>query len=153
MDSSIITSNYSNNPSTMYGTQIIELLSDMVTYDNNIGKFSLPYISPDTNNNSAYDYVLKKNNTGIIINKNNNLGLSRISTSNYLEITIPKHLFTIKEIQTKITPNASRSDGYYTSCNPVDVNTIIYNDFHKGQKFLMINLAGNVNKPYIIGVV
>ena len=153
MDSSIVKSNYSNNPSTMYGTQIVELLSDVVTYDNNIGKFSLPYISPDTNNGTAYDYTLPKNNTGNIINKDNNLGLSRITTSNYLEITIPKHLFTIKEIQTKITPNASRSDGYYTSCNPVAVNTIIYNEFVKGQKFLMINLAGNVNKPHIIGVI
>ena len=29
----------------------------------------------------------------------------------------------------------------------------IYNEFLKGQQFIILNLGGNVNKPYIIGVI
>lgn len=153
MDSTVIAQNYSNSNSTKYGVQIIELASETVTYENNIGNFKFPYVTPTMAGNDTFDQTLPKNNTSNIINKSNNLGLVRITTSNYITLTIPRHLFTIKEIITHITPNASfGGEGYYVSCSPVATNTIVYNPFVKGNKFLVVNLAGNVNKPYIIGV-
>ena len=153
MDSTVIAQNYSNSTSTKFGVQIIELASEIVTYENNIGNFKFPYVTPTMAGKDAFDKTLPKYNSSNVINKSNNLGLSRITTSNYLTLTIPRHLFTIKEIITTITPNeVIGGEGYYVACNPKAVNTIVYNPFVKGNKFLVVNLAGNINKPYIIGV-
>lgn len=149
MDSSISAKNYINDSSISYGAQIIELLSERVTYAKNIGRFLPPYITPSSGN-QVYERILPKNSSSNIINKSNNLGLSKITVTNYIDIEIPKHLFTINRID--ITPNeVIGGEGYYVSCSPKA--TIVYNDFLKGQKFLVINLGGNINKPYIIGVV
>lgn len=149
MDSSRIPNNYINNPSVMYPAQMIELATEKVTYDNNIGKFIPLYMTPSSGT-EVYERTLPKNSTSNIVNKSNNLGLSKITVSNYLELTVPKYLFTIKDIQ--ITPNATfGEDGYYVSCAPKA--KIIYNEYLKGQKFLLIHLGGDINKPYIIGVV
>lgn len=152
MDSTLNPQNYANNPMTMLGSQIVTLVSEKATYDTNIGKFTFPYITSTTQTSEAFERTLPKNNTSNVINKNN-LGISRITTSNYIELAIPRHLFTIKEIITTITPNASKSDGYYVGCNPKATHQIIYNEFLKGQQFIILNLGGNVNKPYIIGVI
>ena len=148
MDSNVIPKNYANNPSISYGAQIIELMSEKVTYGQNIGRFVPPYITP-SESGQVYERTLPKQNISNILNRSNNLGLSKITVTNYIDIEIPKHLFTINRIE--ITTNArTGGEGYYVSCNPQA--KIIYNEFYKGQKFLIVNLGGNLNKPYIIGV-
>ena len=79
--------------------------------------------------------------------------ISAINLALIASFTVPKHLFYIKEIQTTIAPNASKDEGHYTSCNPKATHVIVYNEFLKGQQFLVTNLGGNVNKPYILGVI
>lgn len=153
MDSSRMTNTFANNNEVKFGSQILVLQSDKVTYDNNVGKFAFTTITPEASSQNPTDRVRPINNTSKIVNANKNtLGINRITESNYIELSIPKHLFTIKEIKTTITPNRSYSDGYMVSCNPKAEHEIIYNDFLKGNKFLCVNLGGNISNPIIIGV-
>lgn len=152
MDSTVMKNNYATSGAVQLGLQIVTLLTEKVTFDNNIGQFAFPSITPNTSMSEAYDRSMPKTGTGNVINKDN-LGITNITNSNYIELTVPKHLFYIKEIQTTIAPNASKDEGYYTSCNPKATHIIVYNEFLKGQQFLVTNLGGNVNKPYILGVI
>ena len=152
MDSSVMRNNYATSGTMQLGLQIVTLLTEKVTFANNIGQFAFPSITPNTNMGEAYDRPMPKTGTGNVINKDN-LGITNITNSNYIQLTIPKHLFHIVEIQTTIAPNATKDEGHYSSCNPKATHVIIYNEFLKGQQFLIVNLGGNVNKPYIIGVI
>ena len=152
MDSTVMKNNYATSGAVQLGLQIVTLLTEKVTFDNNIGQFAFPSITPNTSMSEAYDRSMPKTGTGNVINKDN-LGITNITNSNYIELTVPKHLFYIKEIQTTITPNAFKDEGHYTSCNPKATHVIVYNEFLKGQQFLVTNLGGNVNKPYILGVI
>lgn len=154
MDSSIKSNNYASSAKLNLGLQVVTLLSEKITFDQNIGQFSMPYVTPSDTSSEAYDRTLPTKGTGNVINSNGtSLGISRITNSNYVELTVPKHLFHIIQIQTTITPNATKDEGHYTSCRPVATHTIIYNEFLKGQQFLVVNLGGNINKPYIVGVI
>ena len=152
MDSTVMKNNYATSGAVQLGLQIVTLLTEKVTFDNNIGQFAFPSITPNTSMSEAYDRSMPKTGTGNVINKDN-LGITNITNSNYIELTVPKHLFYIKEIQTTITPNASKDEGHYVSCSPKATHVIVYNEFLKGQQFLVTNLGGNVNKPYILGVI
>ena len=153
MDSTVMKNNYATSGAVQLGLQIVTLLTEKVTFDNNIGQFAFPSITPNTSMNEAYNRSMPKTGTGNVINKDN-LGITNITNSNYIELTVPKHLFYIKEIQTTIAPNASLGhESCYVSCSPKATHVIIYNEFLKGQQFLVTNLSGNVNKPYILGVI
>lgn len=152
MDSTVMKNNYATSGAVQLGLQIVTLLTEKVTFDNNIGQFAFPSITPNTSMSEAYDRSMPKTGTGNVINKDN-LGITNITNSNYIELTVPKHLFYIKEIQTTIAPNASKDEEHYTLCNPKATHVIVYNEFLKGQQFLVTNLGGNVNKPYILGVI
>lgn len=128
--------------------QLVVLMSDKVTIDNREGKFYIPIVNIDTNENDA-----PKNNTipsssrYNLINKDN-LGSSKITTSNYIDLIVPKYLFSIKDI--KIETKVSRSEGFYTSCKPTP--KIIYDEYPKGTAFIAVFVSGNRQKPRIIGV-
>ena len=141
---------YANSNEVLYAVHYATLVSDKVTYDNNVGKFVLSYITPNIVSDS-FDQTLPKNSTSNVINsKGNNLGVSRVTTSNNIEIIVPKYLFYITEI--KITPNTTRSsEGCLGSCNPKA--TIVRKEFLKDQKFIIANVGGSVNTPIIIGVI
>lgn len=123
------------------------LLMTDVTYENNIGKFIIPTLSPSMGNDLV-DLSIPRGNTSNVINKDN-LGLTKITSSNYFELVIPRHLFTIKEI--KINPNLSYSDGYVSNSNPQA--TIVYDEFKKGQMFIATYTKANKENPVIIGVI
>lgn len=124
----------------------VTLMSDKVTIDNPIGKFIIPMLTPILGNDSLIESSVPKKNTQNVINRDN-LGLSPITVSNYMELKIPKNLFSIKEI--KITPNTITSgDSGIIACNPQA--QIIYDEFVKGQEFV---IAGVNDDPIIIGVV
>lgn len=131
-------------------TENILLVSELITFDNNIGKFIIPTLTP-TLSNEPTDISMPKGSTSNLINKDN-LGLSKITTSNYFELEVPKHLFTIKEIT--INPNIARSgedNNYITNISPT--TTIIYNEFIKGQRFIVTYTKANKEDPVIIGVI
>ena len=144
MDSSVMKSNYINNKSNSLGLHYIELISEKVTYDANIGQFIISYLTPNLST-EAYDTKLPRNPTSNVINRDQlSLGVSNITASNYVELPIPKHLFYITNI--KVHHPAEES--------PVDNEaTIIRKEYFKGQKFLVTNLAGNYDTPIIIGVI
>ena len=125
----------------------IVLIDDKLTYENNKGRFIIPSLTPTMNQNAIAESTLPKQTNQNVINREN-LGLSRITVSNYIELEVPKHLFTIKDIT--IVPNAHRDEGHYTSCSPKA--TIIYNEFLKGQKFVVVYMKENNENPVIIGV-
>lgn len=152
MDSSVMRNNYATSGAIQLGLQVVTLLSEKVTFDQNVGQFAFPFVTPNANMSEAYDRTMPKTGTGNIINRDN-LGVTNITNSNYIELTVPKHLFYIMEIQTMIKPNATMDEGHYASCSPVATHKIIYNEFLKGQQFLITSLGGNINKPYIIGVI
>lgn len=144
MDSSVMKSNYINNKSNSLGLHYIELVSEKVTYDANIGKFIISYLTPNLSK-EAYDTTLPRNSTSNVINRDQlSLGVSNITTSNYVELPIPKHLFYITEIKVHHPAEESPTDNYAT---------IIRKEYYKGQKFIVANLAGNYDSPIIIGVI
>lgn len=125
--------------------EIMILMSDKVTIDNPIGKFVIPTLTPVLGNGSLIESSIPKKSTQNIINRDN-LGASSITVSNYIELKIPKHLFSIKEIV--IVPNTrSSGDSGIVSCAPKA--TIIYDEFIKGCQFIIVGK----DDPRIIGVI
>ena len=148
MDSSIMKINYINNKSNSLGIHYIELISDKVTYDNNIGKFVMSYLTPNLSKNE-YDTQLPRQSASNVINRDQlSLGVSNITTSNYIELPIPKYLFYI----TNIAVSVYHPGGDESSTNQATV-TINRMEYVRGQKFLVSNLAGNYDNPVIIGVI
>ena len=144
MDSSIMKNNFVNNKANMLGLHYIELISDKVTFENNIGKFVMTYLTPNVSK-SEYDTQLPRQSASNVINRDQlSLGVSAITTSNYVELKIPKHLFYITSISVYHPGGDSSSTNYAT------IKRI---EYYKGQKFLVSNLAGNYDNPVIIGVI
>lgn len=165
MDSSVMANNYSNSTGLAYGIHYITLASDEVTFENNKGKFILTYITPNLDNSESYDTTLPKNSvSNVINNKANNLGVDSITTSNYVEITIPKHLFYITKIDTvtTTTTNTTTSVSHSEGSSPrasskstsvsKSTNVITRITYKKGQQFLALNKDKNYSTPIIIGV-
>lgn len=148
MDSSTI-SNYANDNSILYSLQIAQLLNnELVTYENNKGKFVLAYITPNIQSDGdLYTRRIPKNGANNVIN-NDNLGLTKVIKTNYIELEVPRNLFTVKEV--KIKNHVTRSDGYLTSIT--SEAEVIYNQFTSEDRFYVLNLGGNVNNPKIIGI-
>ena len=148
MNSEIIPKNYATSNEIIYGAHFVTLVSPKVTYENPTGKFALSYATPNMSNGSEYSMTLPKNSTSNVINKDN-LGTSKITTSNYITLTVPKHYFYITkiDIQTNITPCHHGAVG---SCNPK--NIIYRKEYTKGQRFLVINAGGNIDSPVSVGV-
>ena len=144
MDSSIMKNNFVNNKANMLGLHYIELISDKVTFENNIGKFVMTYLTPNVSK-SEYDTQLPRQSASNVINRDQlSLGVSAITTSNYVELKIPKYLFYITSISVYHPGGDSSSTNYAT------IKRI---EYYKGQKFLVSNLAGNYDNPVIIGVI
>jgi len=120
------------------------LLSDVVTYENNKAKITVPSLTPSMSTDITVDNKIPNRGGGNVINKDN-LGATSITTTNYLEVEIPRYLFTIKEIQ--IVPNTRHGgeDNAIVYCNPKAV--IVYNEFIKGQRFYV------TDDQLVIGVV
>lgn len=138
MESSVSTNNYANSNQLNYGAHYVTLASDSVSFGNNVGKFILSYITPNLSTDTSYDTKLPKNSgKNVINNKNNNLGISNVTSSNYVELTVPKHLFYVTEIK--------HTD---IGTDPV-VDRVTYT---KGQKFLVVHMDNEFTTPYIIGV-
>lgn len=147
--------NTSSINDTLDGIDTVILIDEKITVDQRVGKFLLPSVTPTMNQDSAVQTSVPKRSTQNIINREN-LGTTSITASNYIELTIPKHLFTIKDIQVQstISPNAKTGDdGYYTSCSPKATNTVIinYNEFLKGQEFIVAYISKE--NIAIIGVI
>jgi hypothetical protein len=143
MDGRIIANNsYANNPNVKFGAHYVELL-EPVSYENNIGKFSMSYINPNTNTASAIDTVLPKNPATNVQNSNaNQLGINRITSSNYVQIVVPKYLFYVTGVDIKAHGEGEKP-----------VATVVRKTYNKGQKFVVVNCNGDYNSPVIVGVV
>lgn len=148
MDGTLI-SNYSNDSSILYSLQIAQPLNnELITYENNVGKFMLAYITPNIQaGGDEMSTRVPKNGASNVVNKDN-LGLTKIVKTNFIELEVPRNLFTVKEVQIK--NHVTRSDGYLTSVT--SEAKVIYNTFSSEDKFYVLNLGGNVNNPRIIGI-
>lgn len=153
MESSMMPNNYTNNNDVLYGAHYATLVSTSVTYENPIGKFILSYVTPNMDDSSIYERTLPKNSTSNVINKDN-LGTTKITTSNYINIEVPRYMFYIENIE--IISNTQYSGCVHcgfsamNSCNPQ--TKITRKSYKKGQKFAIINIGGDIDTPYIIGV-
>lgn len=144
MDSSIMKNNYINSKSNTLGIHYVELISEKVTYDNNIGKFVMSYLTPNVSK-SEYDTQLPRQSASNVINRDQlSLGVSAITTSNYVELKVPRHLFYITNI------SVYHPGGDESSTNNATITRV---EYYKGQKFLVSNLAGNYDNPVVIGVI
>lgn len=138
MESSVSANNYVNSDQLSYGAHYVTLASDSISFENNTGKFILTYITPNLSIDSSYDTKLPKNSgRNVINNKNNDLGISNVTSSNYVELTVPKHLFYVTGVK---HPDIGT--------DPV-VERVTYN---KGQKFLVVHMDNEFTTPYIVGV-
>lgn len=99
------TFNYANNSSLLYGAHYIILASDVVTYENPVGKFLIPYATPNLDA-ELYDKEEPKQNSSNIMNINDKFDINTVTKSNYIELRIPKNLFYIENsyIVTNKTP-------------------------------------------------
>lgn len=148
MNSNVMAGSYATTNSMMYGAHYITLASDEVSYENPTGKFVMEYATPNLGS-SAFDNKLPKSGTGNVVN-DDNLGTTRITMSNYIEVTVPKYFFYITDIP--ISPNTTGcGKGGLGGCSPQ--NNIIRQKYYKGQKFVAINAGGSVDTPCIIGLV
>ncbi len=123
---------------------------DRVEYGNPIGFFSIPTVTPELDKTNSYSRNFPKPGTSNILNKNNNLGTMTYSESNYVQLTIPQHLFTINSI--KVSPHLTYGEYDVKGCNDIPVSSIVFNPFKKGQKFIAIAINGDWDF-HIIGVV
>lgn len=124
-----------------------EYLNDTPSYVSNNG-LSDEWSSVDNDSDDEYTSIeseMYKTRTPSYYNRIS----TAIENSNNIELTIPKHLFTIKEI--KVNPNpTTNSDGAITSLAPT--TEIIYDTFKKDQKFIVGFVDSNENNVIIIGV-
>ena len=114
MNSETVVNSYANSPQMLYGAHYVTLVSPSVSYENPKAKFAMPYVTPSTNVEDPFDNQLPKSSNNVV-NKDN-LGTIPITSSNYIELTVPRHLFYIKEsvIVTNATPcicNLARGSG------------------------------------------
>ena len=143
MDSSIMKNNFTNSSSMLYGTHYVELASDKVTYEDNKGKFYMTYINPNVSTGKPTDTTLPKGQSKNVINTDdtNKLGVKRITSSNYVEIIVPKYLFYITDISVS-----------HPSEDSTPVVTVKRKEYIKGQRFVVTNTNGDFNDVFIIGV-
>lgn len=144
MNSEKMVQNYANSNEIKYGAHYIILASDKVTFENPVGKFIMTYANPDLSG-EAFDFTLPKNNSGNVINKVN-LGIDRVTTSNYIELKVPEYFFTITDINIRGCESSDperRSPSIFLKRK----------EYYKGQKFIVVNAGGEVDTPCIIGVV
>lgn len=148
MNSEIIPKNYATSDDIVFGAHFVTLVSNKVTYENPSGKFAISYATTSMSSGSEYNKTYPKISTGNVINKDN-LGTSKITNTNYLTLTVPKHYFYITkiDIETNITPCHHGAVG---TCNPK--NIIYRKEYYKGQRFLVVNAGGNIDSPCIVGV-
>lgn len=147
MNSENTTSNYASSNDMLYGAHYVTLLSEKVSYENPVGKFSMSYITPNIGS-GEFSKTLPKTSTANVVNKDN-LGTSKITTSNYINLSVPMHFFYITklEIKTNTTPCHHGAVG---SCNPKII--ITRKEYLKGTRFLVVNAGGHVDSPFIVGV-
>lgn len=129
-------------------TDIIVLVDNEYNINSIVGKFVIPSLTPTMDLKNAQEDDIR---VSPVINQINSTNSSvNISNTNYLMLSIPKYLFSIKEIKATNT-YSKNSDGAVTSvetkCTPV------YQSFKKGQQFLVTYVGNNKNRPYIIGVI
>lgn len=143
----VIGNNYATDNDILYGAHYVTLASDVISYENPTGNFVLSHITPNSPG-EAFDKVLPKNNTSNVINKDN-LGTSRITTSNCIKLTVPKHYFYITDLRI-ITNTYGCGLGGLGGCAPEIV--ITRKEYYKGQKFVVVNVGGNIDEIAIVGV-
>lgn len=144
MDSTQI-QNYANSSSVTVSGQLAKLIDPEIKIDNPIGKFVLLSVTPSMKDEAIRDRRIPYN---AIKNTSRSDGAMQIIQSNYIELEIPKYMFTIKDI--KIINHATHSDGYVTSVT--SETKIEYDTFKYGQIFIISNIGGNLDNPKIIGV-
>lgn len=144
MDSTQI-QNYANSSSVTVSGQLAKLIDPEIKIDNPIGKFVLLSITPSMKDEAIRDRRIPYN---AIKNTSRSDGAMQIIQSNYIELEIPKYMFTIKDI--KIINHTTHSDGYVTSVT--SETKIEYDTFKYGQIFIISNIGGNLDNPKIIGV-
>lgn len=148
MNSDIVPQNYANSDEMLYGAHYAVLASDKISYENPKGKFVMQYVTPN-DSTSAYDQTLPKNSTSNVINKDN-LGVSRITASNYIELSVPMHFFYITKLDI-VTNTFGCGMGGLGGCNPKII--ITRKEYYKGQKFVVVNAGGQIDSPCVVGVV
>lgn len=144
MDSTQI-QNYANSSSVTVSGQLAKLIDQEIKIDNPIGKFVLLSITPSMKDEAIRDRRIPYN---AIKNTSRSDGAMQIIQSNYIELEIPKYMFTIKDI--KIINHTTHSDEYVTSVT--SETKIEYDTFKYGQIFIISNIGGNLDNPKIIGV-
>lgn len=144
MDSTQI-QNYANSSSVTVSGQLAKLIDQEIKIDNPIGKFVLLSITPSMKDEAIRDRRIPYN---AIKNTSRSDGAMQIIQSNYIELEIPKYMFTIKDI--KIINHTTHSDGYVTSVT--SETEIEYDTFKYGKIFIISNIGGNLDNPKIIGV-
>jgi hypothetical protein len=145
MDSSVVRPNFSNSVNNRYGVHYIELASENgVSYESNIGQFFVSYITPSIDTSKVYDTTVPKSNAQNVINVQdpNKLGITQVTSSNYVTITVPKYLFYVTGVTVSHPTEGS-----------TPVATVIRKIYPKGTKFLAVNANGIFNDLKIIGVV
>lgn len=145
MDSSQIRPNFSNSINNKYGVHYIELASETgVSYEMNVGQFFVSYITPNVDTSKVMDTTLPKAQPTNVVNVDdaNKLGITQVTSSNYVTLTVPKWLFYVTGVY--VAPHAE-------GAQPVAM--VIRQVYPKGTKFLAVNVNGLFNDLKIIGVV
>ncbi len=145
MDSSQIRPNFSNSINNKYGVHYIELASEAgVSYEMNVGQFFVSYITPNVDTSKVMDTTLPKAQPTNVVNVDdaNRLGITQVTSSNYVTLTVPKWLFYVLDVS--IAPHGE---------GEIPKVTVIRQYYPKGTKFLAVNVNGLFNDLKIIGVV
>lgn len=148
MQSSVAKTKTNNDILTLDDIRYAILASDIVTFDNPVGKFIIPSITPMMEHQEIVERQIPTVKMQNMIN-DDAMGSGSITTTNYLELPVPKHLFYILEI--KITTKVTRGgeDNAMMTCTPTPV--IIRKEYLKGQKFIIA--PDSDENLFILGVV
>lgn len=110
--------------------------------ENGIAKFYIPVLTPILNSSDIYEETDLRVSKSNIINDSSSMEIRACTTSNYIELQLPE----------VYRANCEYSD-HCSECGSsiYKPNHKKYDDCHKGDKFVIIFIGGDPNKPHILG--
>lgn len=121
-------------------------------------KVSIASLTPLSNKNTDMEHTRKINKRNIMNKDIESLGISECTSSNYIYLFIPKEVTSYDQLHDHIHLEDIHKHIEKTQ-HDIHGNHILGTEYehkykpkgHKGDKFIIAYIGGDINKPYVIG--
>ena len=110
--------------------------------ENGIAKFYIPVLTPILDSSRAYDQTDLRVSKSNILNDSSSMDIRACTSSNYIELQLPE------VYRANCEYSASCGECGITTYKP---NHKKYDTCRKGDKFAILFIGGDPNKPFILG--